>query len=165
MNQDYLLDLFFSLGGDLDKINATLDAKLKLNGARKITTFEMFIKSRIHLNPKVLKMAKMEVNSMEAAYISLYPALSELEVLDLRQNFLGDDGVRVLAESKILTNLRELDLRNNQISRKGAEVIAGSATFSKLEKIDLRSNQLGKRWEEKLREIGQFQNLKEVRTV
>lgn len=165
MNQEYILDLFFSMKGDLDKINAFMDEKLKGPNTRRITTFEMFVKSRLATNPKVLKMAKMEISPMEAAYLSLYPALAELEVLDLRQNFLGDAGLEVIAHSEILKNLKQLDLRNNQISRVGMESLAQSKTLTQLEKIDLRSNKLGKRWEEKLKEYETFANLKEIRTL
>ena len=90
MNQEYVLDLFFSLNGDLDKINTVIDEKLTGRNTRKITTFEIFIKSRLSTNTKILKMAKMDITPTEVAYLSLYPDLAELEVLDLRQNFLAE---------------------------------------------------------------------------
>ena len=148
MNQDFILELFYSLNGNLDQINAAIDAKLNWKGARKITTFELFIKSRINMNSKALKMAGMEINPSEATYLSLYPDLSELEVLDLRKNFLGDEGLQAIALSPVLGNLKELDLRNNQITRSGLEFFSKKTTLVHLEKIDLRSNKLGKRWEE-----------------
>ena len=165
MDQEYILDLFFSLNGDLDKINKVIDGKLKGRDTRKITTFEIYVKSRLASNPKVLKMAKMGITPAETAYLSLHPALAELEVLDLRQNFLGDSGLEVIAHSEILKNLKQLDLRNNQISRLGMESLAQSKTLTQLEKIDLRSNKLGKRWEEKLKEYETFANLKEMKTL
>lgn len=165
MNQDFILDLFYSLNGDLDKINSAIEAKLKRAGARKISTFELFIKSRIGRNAKTLKMANMEINPDEATYLSLYPDLAELEILDLRKNFLGDIGLEAIAQSPILKNLRELDLRNNQITRAGMEHFSKTATMTGLEKLDMRSNKLGKRWEEKLRECGRFPRLKEVKTL
>ena len=165
MNQDFILELFYSLNGDLDQINATIDAKLSRNGARKITTFELFIKSRVSMNAKVLKMAGMEINADEATYLSLYPDLSGLEVLDLRKNFLGDTGLQAIATSTILANLKELDLRNNQITRSGLEFLSQNATLTHLEKIDLRSNKLGKRWEEKLKESDRLPHLREVKTL
>ncbi|NIW42817.1 MAG: hypothetical protein GWN16_07675, partial [Calditrichae bacterium] len=93
---------------DLDQINAAIDAKIKKDGARKISTFETFIKSRISLNRKTLKMADMEINPDEAVYLSLYPELSELEVLDLRKNHLGDQGCQAIFMSPVLTRLKEL---------------------------------------------------------
>ena len=165
MNQDFILDLFYSLNGNLDQINAAIDAKLNLDGSRKITTFELFIKSRLNMNKKVLKMADMEVNPDEAVYLSLYPGLSDLETLDLRKNFLGDIGLQAIATSPVFNNLRVLDVRNNQISRKGLEFFSQKTTLAQLERIDLRSNKLGKRWEEKLKESGLLPNLKEVRTL
>ena len=165
VNQDFILDLFYSLNGNLDQINATIDAKLNRNGARKITTFELFIKSRISMNAKVLKMAGMEITPEEATYLSLYPDLSDLEVLDLRKNFLGDTGLQAIALSKVFGNLKELDLRNNQITRAGLEFFSKNTTLTHLEKIDLRSNKLGKRWEEKLKESDRLPLLREVKTL
>lgn len=165
MNQDFILELFYSLNGNLDQINAAIDAKLNRDGSRKITTFELFIKSRISRNAKALKMAGMEINPDEAAYLSLYPALAELETLDLRKNFLGDTGLQTIARSPVLKNVRVLDLRNNQITRAGLEFFAKETTMTLLEKIDLRSNKLGKRWEEKLKESDRLPHLKEVKTL
>lgn len=165
MNQDYILDLFYSLNGDMSKINAAIEAKTKRIGARKISTFELFLKSRISRNSTTLKMSNMEISEDEAIYLSLYPALSELEVLDLRKNFLGDAGFMAIAQSSILKNLKELDLRNNQITRAGMEHFSKEATMTHLEQLDMRSNKLGKRWEEKLKESGRFPSLKMIRTV
>lgn len=165
MNQDFVLDLFFSMKGDLDKINAVIDEKLKQNQTRKIATFETFIKSRIQANPKILRMAHMEITADEAAYLSVYPALKEVEVLDLRQNYLGDEGMKAIIQSPVLKNLRELDLRNNQITRLGLEMMAQTRNLEKLEKVDFRSNKLGKRWEVKLKESECYPVLKEVRTL
>jgi Leucine-rich repeat (LRR) protein len=165
VKQDFILELFYSLHGDLDQINAAIDAKLGRNGSRKITTFELFIKSRISRNAKALKMANMEINVNEATYLSLYPDLSELTSLDLRKNFLGDIGLQAIAVSPVLKNLKELDLRNNQISRVGMEFFAKETTMIRLEKIDLRSNKLGKRWEEKLKESDRLPHLREVKTL
>jgi Leucine-rich repeat (LRR) protein len=165
VNQDFILELFYSLKGDLDQINAAIDAKLNWNGSRKITTFELFIKSRISRNAKALKMANMEVNTDEATYLSLYPDLSEVETLDLRKNFLGDAGLQAIAMSPVLKNLKELDLRNNQITRTGLEFLSRETTLTQLEKLDVRSNRLGKRWEEKLKESDRLPNLREVKTL
>jgi Leucine-rich repeat (LRR) protein len=165
VNQDFILELFYSLNGNLDQINSAIDAKLNWDGSRKITTFEMFIKSRISRNTKALKMANMEVNPDEATYLSLYPELSELEFLDLRKNFLGDAGLQAIAMSPVLKNLKELDLRNNQITRVGLEFLSQKTTLTQLEKLDLRSNKLGKRWEEKLKESDRLPHLKEVKTL
>ena len=165
VKQDYILELFYSLNGNLDQINAAIDAKTNWNGSRKITTFELFIKSRISRNSKALKMAGMEINPDETTYLSLYPDLSELEILDLRKNFLGDIGLQAIAVSPVLSNLKELDLRNNQITRAGLEFLSKNTTLTQLEKIDLRSNKLGKRWEEKLKESDRLPHLREVKTL
>jgi len=152
LNKENTLKLFYACNGNLDDINKILDAKLKTIGSRKITIFEDFLKSRLALNPSVLKMPQMEISSLEAVYLCQYPSLDGLEVLDLRKNFIGDEGLEA-------SKLKVLDLRNNGITRLGMKVLGESNRLGCLEKIDLRSNKLGNRWEDKLRETGNFPKL------
>lgn len=165
LTRDKILELFFEMGGNLDKINSAIDARLFRNRNRKITTFEMFIKSRIETNPRVLNMAKMEIDSLEATYLSQYPAVKDVEFLDLRKNHLGDSGLIAITNSEILMNIKELDVRNNSITRDGLTALSQSETLKKLEMLDVRMNRLGKRWEEKLLGLPNLPNLKEVRVL
>ena len=165
LSQEAILDIFYSAQGNLDEVNKIIDLKLENIRVRKISLFEKYIVSRLDLNPRILRMVKMDISPVEAAYLSRYPGLKSVEVLDLRQNFLGDDGVVALSQSPELGDLRELDLRGNQITRVGVKALAETKTFLKLEKLDLRGNQLGKLWEEKLPETGNFPVLTCVRTV
>lgn len=165
LNKELILDLFYTTRGNLDEINRAIDARLKHHGVRKITLFEEFIKNRLRLNPKVLHMPKMEVSSVEAVYLSRYPALDGLLTLDLRQNFIGDEGLEALAQSPLFSRLKELDLRNNGITRLGMKTLAASDYLGRLEKLDLRTNKLGKRWEDKLKETGKFPNLTELKVA
>ena len=107
----------------------------------------------------------MEVSTIEAVYLSQYPAINGIEILDLRKNFIGDEGVEAIAQSSLLSKLRELDLRNNGISRLGVKILAESKALGSLEKIDLRLNQLGKRWEEKFNLAGNFPKLNQIKTI
>jgi Ran GTPase-activating protein (RanGAP) involved in mRNA processing and transport len=165
MNKDDILDIFFSTKGGLDAINAAIENKLQKDRTRKISVFEKYIKARISANPKSLKMANFEIVPLEAIYLSRHPSISEVEVLDLRKNTIGDLGMEAIAESKFLTNLRKLDLRNNLITRVGMEYLAKSTTLKNLEEIDLRVNKLGSRWEEKLKSSGDFPNLQKIKTL
>ncbi len=165
LTQEKILELFFEMGGNLDRINTAIDDRLFKNRNRKITTFEMFIKSRIETNSRALKMAKMEIDTVEAAYLSQYPALKDVEILDLRQNPIFDSGLVAICTSEILKNIRELDIRNCNITRDGLVALSGSETLGKLEKLDARMNRLGKRWEEKLMGLPNLPNLKEVRVL
>ena len=165
LDKESLLELFYDTKGNLDDVNRAIDAKLQNHGTRKITLFEEFIKNRLALNPSILRMAKMEITPMEAVYLSLYPAIKGLEVLDLRKNHIGDAGLEAIAQSPLFSNLKELDLRNNGITRLGVKVLAESEFLGELEKLDLRTNQLGKRWEEKLKETGRFPNLNELKVA
>jgi Ran GTPase-activating protein (RanGAP) involved in mRNA processing and transport len=110
-------------------------------------------------------MVNLDITPVEAAYLSLYPPLKDLEVLDLRKNMIGDDGINAIAQSEVLSNLRKLDVRSNLITRVGMMAFAESKTLTNLESLDLRMNKLGKRWEEKIKEKGNFSNLVDVKTV
>ena len=165
LNREMILDLFYTTNGDLNEINRAIDEKLKIRGFRKITLFEEFVKNRLAINPQVLKMPKMEISTVECIYLCQYTAIKDIEVLDLRKNFIGDEGVEAIAQSPLLRKLRELDLRNNGITRLGAKMLAESKTLECLEKIDLRLNKLGKRWEEKFNETGNFPKLNQIKTI
>ena len=157
---DFLLNIYYSTKGNLDQINAAIDEKIKENRSRKISIFENFIKSRLISNPNVLRMANLEIDSLEASYLSIYPGVAEVEILDVRQNHIGDEGVRAIAESPLLKNLKELDLRNNQITRKGMLFLMNSDNMGQLERLDLRVNRLGgKWWFERLKKTGKFEKL------
>ena len=165
LNKELILQLFYTTNGNLDAINQAIDEKLKIRGLRKITLFEEFIKNRLAVNPRVLKMPQMEISAVESIYLSQYPALDGLEVLSLRKNFIGDEGLEGIAQSPLFNKLRELDLRNNGITRVGVKILSESKTLGCLEKIDLRLNKLGKRWEEKFNETGNFPKLYQIKTI
>ena len=165
LNREMILDLFYQTKGNLDQINQAIDKKLKITGFRKITLFEEFIKNRLAINPRVLKMPQMEISSVESIYLSQYPQLNGLEVLDLRKNFIGDEGLEAISRSPLFSKLRELDLRNNGITRLGVKIFSESKVLGCLEKIDLRINKLGKRWEEKIKETGNFPKLNHIKTI
>ena len=165
LNREMILDLFYTTNGDLNEINRAIDEKLKIRGFRKITLFEEFVKNRLASNPQVLKMPKMEISTVECIYLCQYTAVKDIEVLDLRKNYVGDEGVEAIALSPLLTKLRDLDLRNNGITRLGVKILAESKTLQCLEKVDLRLNKLGKRWEEKFNEAGNFKKLNQIKTI
>ena len=165
LNREMILDLFYTTNGDLNEINQAIDEKLKIRGFRKITLFEEFVKNRLAVNPRILKMPQMEVSAIECIYLCQYTAINDIRVLDLRKNFIGDAGVEAIAQSPLLSKLSELDLRNNGITRLGAKMLAESKTLECLEKIDLRLNKLGKRWEEKFNETENFPKLNQVKTI
>lgn len=158
---DFILEIYYANEGNLDKINAIIDAKLKKKQQRKIKIFENYIKSRLFKNPKVLEMNALEINPTEATYLSVYPEVRNVERLDLRKNQLGDRGLEAIANSKVLTNLKELDLRNNQITRLGMKSLIASTNMKRLIKLDLRLNKMGKKlWFERLKDTGNFPMLK-----
>ena len=163
LGKEFILNIYYSTKGNLDHINAAIDDKNRDNCTRRITVFENFIKSRLRLNPYKLIMPNLEVSPIEAAYLSIYPGIEAVQSLDLRQNKIGDDGIRALAESPLLTNLKLLDLRNNLITRKGLLALIESKNMSQLEKLDLRLNKLGGHlWYDRLKKSGNYDSLVEL---
>ena len=164
-NKEMLLKIFYNSKGSIDTINAAIDAKLFGTRIRSITLFEKFVRARLILNPKVLRLVELGITPFEVVYLSQYPDLENVEELDLRKNQLGDEGLEALLASDKLGNLRKLDLRNNQITRKGMEILAKTEKLEGLERLDLRSNKIGKAWETKLKSTGKFPNLSSLKTV
>jgi hypothetical protein len=165
LNKEMILEIFHKTKGGLDEVNAVIDKKLFGNKVRSITFFEKFISARLSLNPKSLSLSEKEITSWEAAYLSKYPGLENVEKLDLRKNKLGDEGLEVLLASEKIRNVRQLDLRNNQITRKGMLLLSGTRNLVNLEILDLRVNKLGKRWEDKLKTQCNFPKLSVLRIV
>ena len=162
-NKEMLLEIFFNTKGSIDDINAAIDKKLFGKKIRNITFFDKHIRARLTFNFKVLNLAGQEITPVEAAYLSNYPGLENVEKLDLRKNRLGDEGLEVLLNSEKIRNIRNLDLRNNQITRKGMILLSETNNLFNLEYLDLRVNKLGKKWEEKLKEKGKFPKLSQLR--
>ena len=163
LNKEMLLEIFYKTKGNIDDINAAIDKKLFGTQKRSITIFEKYIKARLTLNPKVLNLAGQEITPVEAAYLSQYPGLENVEKLDLRKNRLGDEGLEVLLNSEKIRNIKNLDLRNNQITREGMIIISKTENLLNLQRLDLRVNKLVKRWEEKLKEQSKLPKLSQLR--
>ena len=85
-NKEMLLEIFYNSKGSIDAINAAIDAKLFGTRTRSITLFEKFVRARLTLNPKVLRLVELGVTPFEAVYLSQYPDLGNVEELDLRKN-------------------------------------------------------------------------------
>lgn len=71
------------------------------------------------------------------------PYLTNVEGLNLSSTAVGDAGLRALAACPSLRNLRELFLCDNRITRSGLRALAGSPLMNRLETLSLRSNACG----------------------
>tara|TARA_Y100000590_G_C15566580_1_gene956883 strand:- start:98 stop:640 length:543 start_codon:yes stop_codon:yes gene_type:complete len=162
-NKEMLLDIFFNTKGSIDDINAEIDKKIFGKKIKNITLFDKYIRARLTFNFKVLNLAGQDITPIEAAYLSQYPGLENVEKLDLRKNQLGDEGLEVLINSEKIRNIKNLDLRNNQITRKGMILLSETKNLLNLEYLDLRVNKLGKKWEEKLKQKGKLPKLSQLR--
>lgn len=165
LNKEMLLKIFYNTKGNIDDINTAIDNSLFGNQKRSLTLFEKFVRARLLLNPKLLRLVDMDLTWFETAYLSQYPGLENVEDLDLRKNKLGDEGLDALLSSDKLDNITKLDLRNNQITRKGMEILAQSGKMGDLQVLDMRSNRIGKVWEEKLKSSMNFSKLSSVKIV
>ena len=165
LNKEMLLNIFYNTKGNIDDINAAIDANVFGTRTRSLTLFEKFVRARLLLNPKVLKLVNLDLTWFETAFLSQYPGLENVEDLDLRKNQLGDEGLDALLSSDKLDNIHKLDLRNNQITRRGMEILAGSGKMENLQVLDMRSNRIGKAWEEKLKSTMKFPKLSSVKIV
>jgi hypothetical protein len=165
VNKEMLLNIFYNTKGNIDDINAAIDKNLFGSQTRSLTLFEKFVRARLLLNPKILRLVDLDLTWFETTYLSQYPGLENVEDLDLRKNQLGDEGLDALLLSDKLGNIRKLDLRNNQITRKGMGILAVSGKLEKLESLDMRSNRLGKAWENKLKSSEMFPNLSSLKTA
>ncbi len=70
------------------------------------------------------------------------PFLAELRSLNLSSAALGDGGVHALTESLFLKNLRELYLCDNRIGPAGARALASAAIADQLDVLHLRFNDI-----------------------
>lgn len=66
--------------------------------------------------------------------------LGRLQTLILNHNQIGDSGAAALTRSPHLTGLRELQLKLNRITDRGAATLARASDWPDLERIDLREN-------------------------
>jgi uncharacterized protein (TIGR02996 family) len=71
------------------------------------------------------------------------PLLRGLTALDLSDNALGDEGVRLLAECPHLAALTELGLDHDNIADEGAGLLAASPHLGRLTDLSLWGNHIG----------------------
>ena len=99
LNKEMLLRIFYNTKGNIDEINEAINNSLFGTRTRSLTLFEKFVRARLLLNPKLLRLVDMDLTWFEAAYLGQYPGLENIEDLDLRKNKLGDEGLEALLSS------------------------------------------------------------------
>jgi uncharacterized protein (TIGR02996 family) len=80
----------------------------------------------------------------DARILTASPYLSELSVLSLARNALGDEGVAQLALSPYLYSLTSLDLTDNGLSDHAARSLAASPYLINLRTLNLSRNELSR---------------------
>jgi uncharacterized protein (TIGR02996 family) len=91
-----------------------------------------------------------------------WPWLSLLRELNLAENHLGPESIRMLAESPHLANLVKLDLEDNYVWNEGARALAASPYFEKLGSLNLKENQITDEGIEALAHAPWFANLRSL---
>ena len=92
---------------------------------------------------KVLHMSRCGLTSLEASAISVM--MTCLEVLDISNNNLGDDGAVILAEEiKKSSTLKVLIISSNNIGARGAEAIVNSLINTPIEILVIKYNRIGR---------------------
>ena len=86
--------------------------------------------------------------------------LKKLKTLALEYSDIGETGVKMLANSPIMSNLTFLDLYNNAIGNTGLEHIAKSKYLKQLTHLDLENNEID---EEGIALIGSSENFRELK--
>jgi hypothetical protein len=72
--------------------------------------------------------------------LARWPRLGQLLTLDVRNNRIGDVGVRDLAAAASACRLRELDLSHNDVSDAGAQALVASGLVERIGKLHLNDN-------------------------
>lgn len=89
---------------------------------------------------KGLYLQSTGISDKLAKIIMTNKTFSNLEVLDLSNNFCMDSVVQMLAESKHMNSIKELYLRNTYLSLSPLEDFICSHNFSSLRKLDVSNN-------------------------
>jgi uncharacterized protein (TIGR02996 family) len=91
-----------------------------------------------------------------------WPWLSLLRELNLAENHLGPESVRMLAQAPQLANLEQLDLADCYVWNKGAMALAASPYFAKLGSLNLKDNQITDEGVEAIARSPWFANLRSL---
>lgn len=69
--------------------------------------------------------------------------LTQVDYLHLGSNNIGDEGVKILSRASIFSNVRTLNLECNKITAEGAKALADSPVFVNLTSLNLVDNRIG----------------------
>lgn len=92
---------------------------------------------------QTLDLRENRIGTEAAKLLAESPWLESLKTLNLSFSELGDSGVFALAKSQTLRNLQILILSKNSIGDAGVKELAAMPIFSKLQKLNLRGNAIG----------------------
>jgi hypothetical protein len=95
------------------------------------------------LTPTKLTLSSAKITPQGLGTLLASAVPSRLQLLDLRDNYLGAPGARLLAESVRLGSLRELNLGRNHLHARGAAALGGARGLSSVTRLELEYNFIG----------------------
>lgn len=75
-----------------------------------------------------------------ATLIANFEALKNITTIIITHNRLGSEGIKILAQSKLLPKVDYLHLGSNDLGSEGAKIIAQSELFSEVKTLNLECN-------------------------
>jgi uncharacterized protein (TIGR02996 family) len=121
-----------------------IDSVWSNSGNRKICHAREFFTSQYLGQITQLDLEYAMVNPAGLYWLSQNPTISALKEINLRNNNVGDDGVRTIARMHGMIRLESLDLVNNRISDRGAALLIGAMNLPMLRELRLSMNPISR---------------------
>lgn len=130
----------------------------------KTVQLDAMIGSELKENGSSLKLSGKYFSTDEVTILTNSNQVKELKILDLSDNQIGDDGLKILFEAENLSGLEELYLGINYITGKGIVAIAKSATLAlkNLKILSVSDNKLTDAPLAELARSGNFERLESL---
>ncbi len=93
--------------------------------------------------PKLKKLILRDAKILGLKSLANSPNLPNLQSLDLYNNYIDSDSLRVLASSPNYQKLLSLNLGCNEFDDEDIKILAASKNFLKLQRLDLSFNKIG----------------------
>jgi uncharacterized protein (TIGR02996 family) len=131
---DITAEQFLAHANDLFRVAPIVELRLREGAGRLAEIGQHPALQRV----RSLELGATGLQASDIADLVASPHLGRLEVLDLRLNYLGDEGVQILAGGK-WDSLRRLQLGLNRISQAGLEALL-AAQLPALIELDLNNH-------------------------
>jgi hypothetical protein len=117
------------------------------------------------LAPAKLTLSHAQLTPQGLSLLLASAVPSRLELLDLKDNYLGAAGARLLSETTRLGSLKELNLGRNHLHAPGATALAGARGLTALARLELEYNFIGPEGAQALAQSSSLRNLRDLGLV